>query len=191
MKGYRARADKDLAGFAKLGSREDADRTHEWANLLADEWEAEKRRLEARLAEAVKALAELVRLKDGPRDDVYRAAKDAAWDTAREVVRNHDPDFNDETQCDCGAGEHEPLPLQAMTDERIQEILEREALSMGRACELIDAAIMAHDVIVIVYRPAPIKHGDDRSHEIRTATYVDGRPKYSTIVSTRWSGDGR
>jgi hypothetical protein len=37
---------------------------------------------------AVNALAELVRLKDGPRDDAYRAAKDAAWDAARAVV-NH------------------------------------------------------------------------------------------------------
>jgi hypothetical protein len=32
------------------------------------------------------ALAELVRLKDGPRDDVYRAAKDAAWQRARDVL---------------------------------------------------------------------------------------------------------
>jgi hypothetical protein len=32
------------------------------------------------------ALAELVRLKDGPRDDAYRAAKDAAWDRARDVL---------------------------------------------------------------------------------------------------------
>jgi hypothetical protein len=59
-------------------------------------------------AGAVETLAVLVRLKDGPRDDAYRAAKDAAWDAAREVVRNHAPDFNDEAQCDCGAGEHEP-----------------------------------------------------------------------------------
>jgi hypothetical protein len=36
---------------------------------------------------AVEALRELVRLKDGPRDDAYRAAKDAAWDMARDVLR--------------------------------------------------------------------------------------------------------
>jgi hypothetical protein len=34
----------------------------------------------------VEALVELVRLKDGPRDDAYRAAKDAAWERARSVV---------------------------------------------------------------------------------------------------------
>jgi hypothetical protein len=33
------------------------------------------------------ALAELVRLKDGPRDAAYRAAKDAAWQAAREALR--------------------------------------------------------------------------------------------------------
>lgn len=32
------------------------------------------------------ALRELVRLKDGPRDDAYRAAKDAAWDAARATL---------------------------------------------------------------------------------------------------------
>ena len=32
------------------------------------------------------ALAELIRLKDGPRDDAYHAAKDAAWDRARTVL---------------------------------------------------------------------------------------------------------
>jgi hypothetical protein len=32
------------------------------------------------------ALAELVRLKDGPRDDAYRAAKDAAWQAARDAL---------------------------------------------------------------------------------------------------------
>lgn len=32
------------------------------------------------------ALQELVRLKDGPRDDAYRAAKEDAWETARSLV---------------------------------------------------------------------------------------------------------
>jgi hypothetical protein len=36
---------------------------------------------------AVDALAELVRLKDGPRDNAYRAAKDAAWDAAWDEAR--------------------------------------------------------------------------------------------------------
>lgn len=34
-----------------------------------------------------RVLRELVRLKDGPRDDAYRASKDAAWDAARDVLR--------------------------------------------------------------------------------------------------------
>lgn len=42
--------------------------------------------LTQRLEGAVETLRELVRLKDGPRDDAYRAAKDAAWDAAREVL---------------------------------------------------------------------------------------------------------
>lgn len=33
------------------------------------------------------ALAELVRLKDGPRDEAYRTSKDAAWERARELLR--------------------------------------------------------------------------------------------------------
>lgn len=41
---------------------------------------------ESELRGAVEALVELVRLKDGPRDDAYRAAKDAAWDEARRIV---------------------------------------------------------------------------------------------------------
>lgn len=36
------------------------------------------------------ALAELVTLKDGPRDEHYRAAKDAAWDRARALL-HHQP----------------------------------------------------------------------------------------------------
>jgi hypothetical protein len=31
-------------------------------------------------------LSELVRLKDGPRDEAYRVAKDAAWQRARDVL---------------------------------------------------------------------------------------------------------
>jgi len=46
-------------------------------------------------AEVEAALADLVRLKDGPRDDAYRAAKDAAWDRARaalDAVRERSPE---------------------------------------------------------------------------------------------------
>lgn len=38
------------------------------------------------LEEATEILRELLRLKDGPRDDAYRAAKDAAWERARGFV---------------------------------------------------------------------------------------------------------
>jgi hypothetical protein len=44
------------------------------------------RDLEAENAWLREALAELVRLKDGPRDDAYRAAKDAAWQAARDAL---------------------------------------------------------------------------------------------------------
>lgn len=37
------------------------------------------------------ALAELVRLKDGPRDDAYRDGKDAAWQRARELLTEERP----------------------------------------------------------------------------------------------------
>lgn len=43
------------------------------------------------------ALRELVRLKDGPRDDAYRAAKDAAWKRARDVLRESGGRYVDET----------------------------------------------------------------------------------------------
>lgn len=38
------------------------------------------------------ALADLVRLKDGPRDDAYRAEKDAAWDRARHALASMEID---------------------------------------------------------------------------------------------------
>jgi hypothetical protein len=38
------------------------------------------------LLEARAALADLVRLKDGPRDDAYRVQKDAAWDRGRNAL---------------------------------------------------------------------------------------------------------
>lgn len=37
------------------------------------------------------ALTELVRLKDGPRDDAYRETKDAAWQRARELLAEERP----------------------------------------------------------------------------------------------------
>lgn len=73
--------------------------------------------------------------------------------------------------------------------ERVAAVLRAEERDIGRSCTLLDSAEMAHGVIVIVYTPKP---WDDEilgsAREIRTATYVDGRPKYSTIVSTRWDG---
>jgi hypothetical protein len=47
---------------------------------------SERDRLRAENEALRDALAELVRLKDGPRDDAYRAAKDAAWDAGRAAL---------------------------------------------------------------------------------------------------------
>jgi hypothetical protein len=60
------------------------DATVAWVSLglmcdACSEALGDTRPLQQQLAAAVEALAELVRLKDGPRDDAYRAAKDAAW----------------------------------------------------------------------------------------------------------------
>lgn len=56
-------------------------------DAVRDELEALDRRLQG----AVGVLRELVALKDGPRDDAYRAAKDVAWDVARSIVGSHTP----------------------------------------------------------------------------------------------------
>lgn len=79
------------------------------------------------------------------------------------------------------------MHTQDTQDERVTAALAYEARTLGRECFLIDAAILAEDVIAIVYSTAPFRHGDDESREIRTATRVGGQPKYSTIVSTAWS----
>lgn len=41
------------------------------------------------------ALAELVRLKDGPRDGSYKAAEDSAWSHARAVLADPAPKYPD------------------------------------------------------------------------------------------------
>lgn len=78
---------------------DDKDETVSWRELglLCDTCDAaitDRRALEI-AAEAERdrlreVLAELVRLKDGPRDDAYRAAKDAAWDAARDALKGAD-----------------------------------------------------------------------------------------------------
>ena len=72
-------------------------------------------------------------------------------------------------------------------DERVKDALSYETWSLGRDCILLDAAILAGDVIAIVYETPAIKFGEDENREIRTATHVGGQPRYSTIVSTAWS----
>lgn len=61
-----------------------------WIDAVVASKEAAQRErdIERRAAKAQHdALAELVRLKDGPRDDAYRAAKDKAWQAARDALR--------------------------------------------------------------------------------------------------------
>jgi hypothetical protein len=56
-----------------------------WKQKEAERCEALAHERE-RLRAFREVLAELVRLKDGPRDDAYRAAKDDAWQAARDVL---------------------------------------------------------------------------------------------------------
>jgi len=54
-------------------------------------WRASSAAQYERAERLAKVLRELVRLKDGPRDDTYRATKDAAWQEAREALAEFDP----------------------------------------------------------------------------------------------------
>lgn len=69
-----------------------------------------------------------------------------------------------------------------------EDLVRTEARSLGRPCELVDHAVLAHGVVVVVYAPAPYEHEGmaERAHEIRTATYIDGNAKYSAVVKTQW-----
>jgi hypothetical protein len=65
----------------------------------------------------------------------------------------------------------------------VQEALAREELDMGRPVELIDSAELAEGVLVLIYRLAPMESRWGRHQQVRTATYVNGVPKWSGIVS--------
>jgi hypothetical protein len=67
-------------------------------------------------------------------------------------------------------------------DPLVLEAMEREAQSMGRECHLMESVIMNGDVVVVLYKPESSREGDDY-REIRIAAYVDGKPKFSHIVS--------
>jgi hypothetical protein len=54
----------------------------EWPSDLLERHNA----LLERCTKLERALEELVQLKDGPRDDAYRAAKDRAWQRAHEAL---------------------------------------------------------------------------------------------------------
>lgn len=51
--------------------------------------EAERNRLDAATLRPIDVLAELVRLKDGPRDEQYRVDKERAWEQARAFLAEH------------------------------------------------------------------------------------------------------
>jgi hypothetical protein len=57
----------------------------EWAKPLIDAWH-ERADLRERAEQAEEALRELVRLKDGPRDEAYERDKPKAWDAARAAL---------------------------------------------------------------------------------------------------------
>lgn len=69
-------------GYDRLFSQADALWAVAAANALSSALDATAEKAD----DALNALADLVRLKDGPRDDAYRAKKDEAWAAARKVL---------------------------------------------------------------------------------------------------------
>jgi hypothetical protein len=69
----------------------------------------------------------------------------------------------------------------------VDEIIKREAISMGRPCELIDYAHLEEDVIAVVYSVEPFVFGDYRQEQIRAVFYAGDTQLSSSIVRT----DGR
>lgn len=80
------------------------------------------------------------------------------------------------------------VPQLSQNTMTADEALRCEARDMGRACTLLDSSQLEHDVLVIVYSPAPFRHADEPEHayEVRVAVYIKGQVKTSSVVSTRW-----
>ena len=66
----------------------------------------------------------------------------------------------------------------------VDQILEREAQTMGRKCELVDFASLEDDVITVVYEVEAFEFGNYRQQQTRVATYVGDKQVCSGIVKT-------
>jgi hypothetical protein len=73
------------AEYWKRRFHEECERLDESGQQVITLW-ADKRKLRTERDAAVEALRMLVQLKDGPRDDLYRALKDDAWGAARAAL---------------------------------------------------------------------------------------------------------
>lgn len=128
-------------------------------------------------------VAESCSLCEATREGYYRGVVAARQPCAR------DSDWCDGVICrengiDCPNAD--PTRGGAMTTD---EILDRERQMMGRDCEFIDAVELAEQVVVVVYRTAPLMHmpiGGKVPAEVRAATWADGRHVSSGIVRTDW-----
>lgn len=70
----------------------------------------------------------------------------------------------------------------------VDEIMERESISMGRPCELIDHAELEEGVIAVVYSVEPFVFGTYRQEQIRAVFYAGDTQLSSSIVKTDGTG---
>ena len=70
----------------------------------------------------------------------------------------------------------------------VDEIIERESISMGRKCELIDHATLEEGVIAVVYSVEPFTFGSYWQQQIRAVFYAGDTQLSSSIVRTNSRG---
>lgn len=81
----------------------------------------------------------------------------------------------------------ESRSLLTEADWRVRAILEREAGARG--FKLLSAVDLGHDVVVVLFEldgRTSLIHGQVET-EIRTAVWIDGKPRLGAVVKTEWS----
>jgi len=66
----------------------------------------------------------------------------------------------------------------------VDQILLREAQTMGRKCFLVDFAELEEDVVTVVYTVEAFEFGNYRQQQTRVATYAGEKQVCSGIVKT-------